>query len=74
MDRAGGYFVRERGHDRHDPAPGRRPVVIAGKRELVSSRGAFLERLLAVALEHELRRPPDVDLGYQPGKLHGRRR
>jgi hypothetical protein len=33
------------------------PVVIAGKRELVSSSGAFLERLLAVAFEHQLRWP-----------------
>jgi hypothetical protein len=40
------------------PAPACRPVVIAGKRELVSSSGAFLERLLAVAFEHQLRCPP----------------
>jgi hypothetical protein len=58
----------ELGHRRHDPSPGRRPVVIAGKRELVSSSGAFLEHLPAVAFEHQLRRPPKVDLGYLAGK------
>jgi hypothetical protein len=69
VDRAGRGVVGELGHRRHDPAPGRRPVVIAGERELVSSSGAFLERFLAVALEHQLRRPPNVDLRYQ-GSLH----
>ena len=38
-------------------------VPIAGDRELIGSSGAFLECLVAVALEHELRRPPNVDLG-----------
>jgi hypothetical protein len=68
VGRARGYFVRELGHCRHDPAPGRRPVGITGERELVGSSGAFLEGLLAVALEHQLRRPPNVDLGYHAGK------
>jgi hypothetical protein len=68
VDRARGYVVRELGHGRHDPAPGCRPVVIAGKREFVSSIGAFLSRLLAVAFEHQLHCPPKVDLGYHPGK------
>jgi hypothetical protein len=68
MDRARGYCVRELGHGRHDPAPGCRPVVIVGKRELVCSSGAFLERLLAVVFEHQLRCPPNVDLGYHAGK------
>jgi len=68
VDRAWGYFVRELGHGRHDPAPGCRPVVIAGKRELVSSSGAFLQRLLAVVFEHQLRCPPNVDLGYHAEK------
>src|ERR1700734_2225651 len=69
VGRARGYFVRELCHCRHDPAPGRRPVGITGERELVGSSGAFLEGLLlAVALEHQLRRPPNVDLGYHAGK------
>jgi hypothetical protein len=37
-------------------------------RELVSSSGAFLERLLAVAFEHQPRCPPNVDLGHHAGK------
>ena len=48
--------------------------MIAGERELVSSSGAFLERSLAVALEHQLRGPPDVDLGYHSAKMYGRGR
>ena len=69
MDRAGRGLIGELGHGRHDPALGRRTVVIASERELVSSSGAFVERLLAVALEHQLRRPPDIDLGYHAGKV-----
>jgi hypothetical protein len=68
VNRAWGHVVRELGHRRHDPAPCCRPVVIAGKRELVSSSGTFLERLLAVAFEHQLRCPPNVDLGYHAEK------
>jgi hypothetical protein len=68
VDRARGYFVRELGHGRHGPAPGCRPVVITGKRELISSSGAFPEPLLAVAFEHQLRCAPNVDLGYHAGK------
>ena len=49
-----------------------RPQVVSpsasGERELVSSIGAFLERFLAVALEHQLCRPPYVDLGYHATK------
>jgi hypothetical protein len=74
VDRARGYFVRELGHGRHDPAPGCRAGVTAGKREFVSSSGAFLDRLLVVAFEHQLSCPPNVDLGITPEKLHGRRR
>ena len=34
-----------------------------------SARAAlFLDRILAVALKHQLRRPPNVDLGYHAGK------
>ena len=69
MDSAGRGLVVELGHDGHDPAPRRRPVIVAGKRELVRSNGAFLERSLAIALEHEQCRPPNVDLGYQSGRL-----
>jgi hypothetical protein len=49
-------------------APGCGRVVIAGKRELVSSSGGFLERLLAEVFEHQLRCPTYVDLRYHAGK------
>ena len=39
------------------------------RRQLVSSNGAFLERLLAIALEHQLRCPPNVDVRDQSAKL-----
>ena len=54
-----------------DPAPGGRPVVIAGEGELVSSGGAFVDGPLAVALEQEQRRPPNVDLGYHATRRQG---
>ena len=50
------------------PAPGRRAVVIAVGRQFVGPRGAFLERFVAIALEHELRGSPNVDLGYHSAK------
>jgi hypothetical protein len=55
---AGWDRVRELGDSGSDPAPHGRPVMIAGGYELVGSRGAFFERLVAIALEHQLRRPP----------------
>ena len=64
----GVFFVRRSRSRPPYPAPGCRPVVIAGKRELVSWSGAFLERLLAVAFEHQLRCPP-VGVAFSPG-LH----
>ena len=61
--------VAELRHGRHDLAPGGRSSIVAGERQLVSSNGAFLERSLAIALDHELRRPPNVDLRYQSARL-----
>jgi hypothetical protein len=46
-----------------------RPGIVAGERQLVSSNGAFLERSLAIPLEHELRGSPNVDLRYQSARL-----
>ena len=69
MDPTGRDLGRELGHGRHDPAPSRRPGIVAGERQLVSSNRAFLERSLAIALDHELRRPPNVDLWDQIGRL-----
>jgi hypothetical protein len=64
-----GRGVRKLRHGRHDPTPGRRSVIIAGECEFVSSSGAFFEGLLAIALEHQLRRPPDFDLRYHPARM-----
>jgi hypothetical protein len=37
-----------------------------GECELVNSSSAFFESLLAIALDHDLRRSPDVDPGITP--------
>jgi hypothetical protein len=47
--------------------------VIAAGRELVSAHGAFVERLIAVALEHQVGGAPDIDLGYHADKSAGLR-
>jgi hypothetical protein len=44
-------------------------VVIAFGRELVCTRGALLERVLTVTLEHQGGGAPDVDLGYHAEKV-----
>jgi hypothetical protein len=51
-----------------DPAPDRYAVVIVGGRELIGARFAFLERLLTIALEHQVGGAPDIDLGYHAAK------
>jgi hypothetical protein len=53
-----------------DPAPDDRAIVIILSGELPGTGGAFLERLVAVALEHQVGRAPDVDIGYHSGKNH----
>jgi len=68
VDRAGRDLVGELDDGVHDPAPCGRAVVVAGGRELISSSDSFLERRVAAAFDHELRRPPNVDLGYHAGK------
>ena len=42
-------------------------MVLLGEK-LIGARGAFLERFLAVALEHEVGGAPDIDLGYHAEK------
>ena len=69
MDAAGRGLVGKLGHSGHDPTPSCRPVIVPGKRYFVGSCGAFVERLIALALDHELRCPPNVDLGYQSARL-----
>ena len=46
-------------------APDHRSRGVAhGRFELVGTRGALLERLLAIAFEHQVGSTPDIDLGY----------
>jgi hypothetical protein len=63
VNRAGRVCIDELPDGVRDPAPDGHTVVIAGRRELVNARGAFLERSLAIALEHQGGGAPDVDLG-----------
>ena len=72
--RSGRCVVRELLDGGGNPAPGRRAVVITVGRELVSARRALLERLLTVALQHQIGGAPDIDLGYHAGKLQARGR
>jgi hypothetical protein len=67
---AGRGIVRELNDRSSDAAPHGRPVLVAGGLELVGSGSAFLERLVAIPLEHELRRPPNVDLRDHAPRLH----
>lgn len=74
MDRAWRGVVGELDDGGHDPAPHRHRTVVAGGGEFVGTPGAFLERLVAAAIEHELRRSPNVNLGYHTEKLRDCRR
>jgi hypothetical protein len=69
VHRAGWCRVRELDDGIPDPAPDRDAVVIVGGGELIGARIAFLERLLAVALEHQIGGAPDIDLGYHAEKI-----
>jgi hypothetical protein len=70
VERSGRCRVGELLNRRGDPAPGVRAVVIAVGRELVGPRGALLERFIAVALQHQGRGTPDIDLGIKAGKSY----
>jgi hypothetical protein len=61
-------FVRELRDCICDPAPDSLAVVIIGGRQLVSALGAFRLGLLAVALEHQVRGPPDLELRFHAAK------
>jgi hypothetical protein len=67
VERAGRCFVCEVDDRAGDPAPDRRTFMLAGGLELVRARGALGLGLVAIALQHELRRPSYVDLGYHSG-------
>ena len=62
--------IRELGDGGSDPAPHDHPVVVPGGHEFVGSGCALFERLVAIALEHQLRRSPNVDLRDHALKLH----
>src|SRR5207237_1239199 len=64
VHRPGRHFVCELGDRIPDPAPDRYAVVTVGGGQLIGARFAFLERLLAIALEPQVGCAPDVDLGY----------
>ena len=51
-----------------DLAPDRYAIVIVGGRELVGSSSAFHQSRIAVALKHQVRHAPNVDLGYHVTK------
>ena len=61
--------VRELAYGVGDAAPYCRAVVVLLSEKLIGARGAFLERFLAIALEHQGRGPPDVDFGYHGPRL-----
>ena len=69
LQRTGRYFVRKLADGVGDPAPDGRAIVIILGGQLVGPRGAFLERLVAVALEHQVGCAPDVDLGYHADQV-----
>ena len=66
---SGRGFIGEFTDDMCDPAPDCHAVIIPGGRELVGTGSAFLERFLAVPLQHELRRAPNIDLVYHAAKV-----
>ena len=70
VHRPGRRFVCELGDRIPDRAPDRYAVVIVGGCQLIGARFAFLERLLAIALVHQVGGAPDIDLGYHAAKLH----
>jgi hypothetical protein len=67
----GGRGVGELSDGFHDPVPRSRSVIVASEREFSSSSSTLLECLLAVAPEHQLRRTPNVDLGYHSDTMYG---
>jgi hypothetical protein len=64
VQRAGWCLIGELGDGVGDPAPVGDAVVVTVGRKLFGVHGAFVERFLAVAPEHETGGAPDIDLGY----------
>src|SRR5689334_2244836 len=72
VHRPGRRCVCELGDRIPDPAPDRYAVEIVGGCQLIGARFAFLERLLAIALEHQIGGASDIDLGYHAAKTERR--
>jgi hypothetical protein len=68
VHRPGRCRVRELGDSIGDATPNRDTVVIIGGGEFVGAREAFRLGLLAVALQHQVGGPPDVDFRYHAAK------
>jgi hypothetical protein len=68
VQRAGWRGVIELLDGSCNPAPGRSTVIIALGLPNVSTRGALLQCLLTVALEHQAGGTPDIDLGYHAAR------
>jgi len=70
-------YQPERCHDRElpdgvdDTQPNRHAGKIAIRREFFSSFGAFRRSLVAVAREHQVGYPPNVDFRYHAERLRG---
>jgi hypothetical protein len=69
MQLPGRCLVCELAYGIADSAPHRFAVLILLRRKFISARGAFLEGLAAVPLQHEVCGTPDVDLGYHTRKV-----
>jgi hypothetical protein len=69
VQRAGRRRVGELAHGIRDPAPGRGAIVIVACGTFVSSGRAFVECLLAAALQHQGGGATDFDLRYHAGEI-----
>jgi hypothetical protein len=67
VQRPGRDRVGELDDSGDDPTPGISAIVISGGCELVDATVALLDRFVAVALQHQGGRTPDIDLGYHIG-------
>jgi hypothetical protein len=68
VQRPRGCGVGKLADGRHDPTLGRRSGIIPSESKLVSSGSALLKRMFTVALEHQPRRAPNINLGYHTVK------
>jgi hypothetical protein len=69
VERSRRRLVRKLADGIGDAPPDGGSIVIVLGGELVCTRGAFLERLVAIPLKHQVGSAPDVDLRYHAGQL-----